>query len=403
MEIVIYIKDNQLVSKINSNNNQTSYTTESTIKFLDKLQTKTINNVVLKDNVVTFVVDGLNVRINDYNRLKNISYLYKINEKIPVSVNDKKNNAKEKLKQSKNIKLNRALCVGIGTCVVVFGMAIFAPKKNTVQAESNYQTIKPSEDIKKTPEEDEYEIVESTDDKEIEQNLEEEVKQEVPIEEKEIEPNFTINLFYEDLSETEKAINTKENYGDIIAEYANMYGIDPNLMIALATQERGTHSSVMDSGGATGIMQIQNSVFVGHTIEAFNYKTNSYDKLSITNENIGDLETNIQAGCMIFQKNLNYMDNNLLATLQCYNMGYGNMDSILSSYQAETGLSKKEILNNPEDLGWLDCRKQIFVGDQNYVEHVLSWLGTDKYLTMKTEDGSSVILNVKNKANVRLS
>src|SRR5574344_774350 len=114
MEIVIYIKDNQLVSKINSNNNQTSYTTESTIKFLDKLQTKTINNVVLKDNVVTFVVDGLNVRINDYNRLKNISYLYKINEKIPVSVNDKKNNAKEKLKQSKNIKLNRALCVGIG-------------------------------------------------------------------------------------------------------------------------------------------------------------------------------------------------------------------------------------------------------------------------------------------------
>lgn len=35
-----------------------------------------------------------------------------------------------------------------------------------------------------------------------------------------------------------------------------MYGVDPALVLAVATQERGIHSSVTDTGGATGLMQI---------------------------------------------------------------------------------------------------------------------------------------------------
>lgn len=204
-------------------------------------------------------------------------------------------------------------------------------------------------------------------------------------------PTIVTPLNYEDRSQTPKAINTKEMYGDIIEHYAIQYGVDPNLVLAIATQESGVHTSEKNEGGATGLMQIQNGVWEDKQIQAYNYETNQVDSFTIRKEMLSDVYKNIQIGCMYFQNCMQSMNNNTLAAIQCYNMGPGSMGKILDAYAKDNGTTKEAVLNNPTDLGWLAYRGVVSkdgreYGDKEYVEHVLSWV----------EDSASVFSNARN-------
>lgn len=206
----------------------------------------------------------------------------------------------------------------------------------------------------------------------------------------------TIRLEYTDNSNTEKAMKTKELYGDIITKYANDYGIDPVIAIAVATQERGVHSTKKDPGGATGLMQIQNSVWVDQEVSAYNYTTGKQDRFIVKEEMLSNVESNIKIGCMILQNAMQYMDYNVLAGIQCYNMGYGNMSKILNAYANEKGISKQEVLSNKTDTGWLEYRDMIKVGDQRYLEHVLSWIGPNVNVSVNSKDGQTTAVSCTN-------
>lgn len=210
-----------------------------------------------------------------------------------------------------------------------------------------------------------------------------------------------INISYEDRSSTDKAYITKAWYGDMITKYANMYGIDPSLAIAIATQERGIHSNTKDVGGATGLMQIQNSVWIGEELTAYNFNTKKYETVNVTLNKVSDVEQNIKIGCMILQNAFNYMKNNPLAAIQCYNMGYGNMMDILIVYSRNSGKNVDEILADVKDTNWMDYRKIIKEGDQEYVEHVLSWIGDNVELKNTKKDGNSVKVCVINNFNTK--
>lgn len=210
----------------------------------------------------------------------------------------------------------------------------------------------------------------------------------------------TVSINYEDRSSTNKAGLTKSNYGEIIKKYSKMYGLDSKLVTAIATQERGVHSSTMDKGGATGLMQIQNSVWIGNTVTAYNFDTNSEETVSIDFSKIANVDTNIKIGCMVFQNMLKRMDYNILAAIQSYNMGNGNVNKILTDYSVRTNRSKQDILNDKTDCGWLNHRDLIKVGDQNYVENVLSWIGPDVDIHVTKPDGTVVNLNVNNQDTI---
>lgn len=205
-------------------------------------------------------------------------------------------------------------------------------------------------------------------------------------------PDITppIIVDYVNQYDTPKAENTRLLYGDLITKYSNMYGVDPELMIAIATQERGVHGEVMDDGGATGLMQIQNSVWIGSEISAYNFETEKYDKFTITNDMAKNLETNIQIGCMYFQNCLGYVNYNIPLAIQTYNFGIGNMRKVMDVYGAVAGKTRKEIAANPEDIGWLEYRTQIKVGDSLYLNHVLSWMGDSASITVQKKDGEIV-------------
>ena len=208
-------------------------------------------------------------------------------------------------------------------------------------------------------------------------------------------PNYTF-LEYEDRSDEEKLHTASTLYFDKIEKYANMYGLDPELVLALATQERGVHSSQIDSGGATGLMQIQNGIWLDNEITAYNFNTNSYETVKVTKPKIENVDSNIKIGCMILQDMIHDKDYNILAGVLSYNMGGTNVNKIIKKHSETSGLSREDILSNQNNCDWLNHRGIITVGDKDYVQHVLSYLGNDIDTYVLKPDGERVELSVKN-------
>lgn len=204
----------------------------------------------------------------------------------------------------------------------------------------------------------------------------------------------TVSIDYKDRSETSKAYTTKAYYSELINKYSKMYGLDSKLVTAIATQERGIHSGVKDVGGATGLMQVQNAIWKGEKLSAYNFETKSRETIIVNEKSLSDVHYNVKVGCMILQTVFKYMNYNTLAAVQCYNMGHGHMDKILNAYSLESGKSIEEILNDVTDTKWMDYRHLVKRGDQEYIEEVFSWLGNDIELTTKRDDGTEVNFNI---------
>ncbi len=183
---------------------------------------------------------------------------------------------------------------------------------------------------------------------------------------------ISYDLYYEDRTYTDKFIETKDNYFNVIKSISEEYGIDPKIMLAIATQESGEHR-VDTNTPALGLMQIELSVWDGENVTAFNYKNNKEETFKITKEKLKDLEFNIRVACMIFQNCLKNSNYNLEVAIQMYNYGYGNILKTFKMYYGSTDIDLDDVLNNYDD-GWLDYREKINVGDKLYLEHVLSYI-----------------------------
>ena len=149
--------------------------------------------------------------------------------------------------------------------------------------------------------------------------------------------------------------------------------------MAIASQERGTHSQTMDDGGGLGIMQVQ--VAVHPDGSAFNTVINDNGNIKKSqfvyhhNEYI-TLDGNIEAGCALLQYYLNYFNGNMAMAVYAYNSGQGPVNNAIVAYASETGLSYESIMANKSDLDWTK-----YLDREYYLPAVLSWLDTDN-LTM---------------------
>ena len=190
-----------------------------------------------------------------------------------------------------------------------------------------------------------------------------------------------LNLEYESRAYTDRNLLVRNNEDTMAAikKYANKYMIDENLVMAIASQERGTHSQTMDAGGGLGIMQVQ--VAVHPDGSAFSTVINDNGNIKKSqfvyhhNEYI-TLDGNIEAGCALLQYYLNYFNGNMAMAVYAYNSGQGPVNNAIVAYASETGLSYESIMANKSDLDWTK-----YLDREYYLPAVLSWLDTDN-LTM---------------------
>ena len=201
---------------------------------------------------------------------------------------------------------------------------------------------------------------------------------------------------YEDRTSEENVSNAKR-YEDLFEKYANRYGLDKDLLIALAAQESsGNHYENIDNGPAEGIMQIEKSVHIGSTVSAYNFETGEIDQITVTEENLKDLETNIQIGSMILRDCIENNNYNIPLSLQTYNFGYGNMDKVLAICSETENVDRNEITSDPTNNSWLQYRSNLTIGDPEYVEHVFSFLENNTELTVQKRNGDLVTISIAN-------
>lgn len=372
-------------------------------EYIRKISKNNIINIYESQNEGKIILECKNSTIN----LIGYEALFKKNGMKPILNNIKDYFEKQKIKNTKKKKVARInkysgkRFVAGGLALIVLGgcsIGLFK-KHSSASIVTNDVVIKTS-----NPEFNYDDSIKIEYDTETNiSNVETEYKEGINIPNVEIEvPKEEVKMVsidYEDRSSTTKASNAKENYYGLIDKYSKMYGLDSNLVLGVATQERGVHSTKMDPGGATGLMQIQNSVWLNQEVTAYNFELGRNETIKIDSNKIKNLETNIKLGCMILQNCFRYMKYNPLVSIQCYNMGYGNMRKILDTYSYNSNKSIDEILSDVYDTGWMEYRNLIKVGDQNYVENVLSWIGSDIELHIVDRNGQLIDLAINNELN----
>ena len=193
--------------------------------------------------------------------------------------------------------------------------------------------------------------------------------------------------------ETEKYINVVNTYGDEINKYAKMYGLDPELVLAIGTLERGVHSTEVDYDGGLGLFQIQVAgpwSWSGETVRAYNFETHEYDRFVIYEDSVRDISSNIQVACMILQSELVSANYNVAEAVTAYNYGRTNMDKVLRICSANTGIPFGELRQLGNTSCWLGYRDCISGGDPTYLEDVFKYVEPNTILSFTKPDGEVV-------------
>lgn len=305
--------------------------------------------------------------------------------------------SKQKLKQvqpkkvtRKNKHTGKKIIATVLAALILATIAMTETEGKSYDDTNTIQTYSSQQNEMQNTEKVEIAIVEDTE-SETEVSLVEESEQET-----EFSPNtIFVSLDYEDRYDTDKAQITREYYIDAIKKYSEIYGVDYELMTAIATQERGVHSEIRDPGGAIGLFQIE-GIWTGEELTAYNYETKEYETIIVDGSRLSDVFYNIKVGCMVFQTALNYMNYNIPAAIQCYNMGYGNMQKILTACSNATGKSVSEILSDPTNLDWLQYRNYAVGGDKQYLENVSSYMNQNTEINVFNGE-EEINMNIKMK------
>ena len=100
-----------------------------------------------------------------------------------------------------------------------------------------------------------------------------------------------------------------KNLEEYFKEASETYGVDINLLKAIARQESNFNPSATSSAGAMGVMQLMPSTAKGLGV------TNAYDA-----------QENIMGGAKLMAQNLKKYNGDVSLALAAYNAGGGNVD-----------------------------------------------------------------------------
>lgn len=207
-------------------------------------------------------------------------------------------------------------------------------------------------------------------------------------------------------SQDDKIESNVSQYMDIINKYSAKWGISPNTIKAMMSQESG--------GDDTNLMQIQFSSWNDYPITCYNFETNQEQTIvltdnpdkyknnnctCITRDELNNPITNISVASAILAYTSKYENGHIGASIQAYNFGISNMAQVLDYTASKTGVSVNDILADQTNLSFMNYTRIINVGDPDYLIHVLAHTTGDEVLTFQTEeeDNDSVQILPKQK------
>ncbi len=193
--------------------------------------------------------------------------------------------------------------------------------------------------------------------------------------------NFCDNvgsLYFED-----DVTSYRTKYEEMVNAKAEKWGIDPNLAMAILTQESR-------SGKTTNLMQIGFKVWQGESFKVYDFDNQKYVDILLTNDpvlynsdkyltiNETDLQnpsTNISIGCAMLQYSMKRMNYDIPAGIQCYNYGARSMDEkVFPETFNNTYLDKEAILADQNNFSFMNYTYAYDKGDNNYFYNVSRFL-----------------------------
>ena len=349
------------------NNDKINYVRYKNIK--DELNELCLNynEINITEKNINISNSKLNINIENYKENTNIFI-------IPIIENLQKDFRKLKQKELKKQKIKRISAL---SCAVIISGGLI------VNALSNDQ----KDDISKVDEINNRNIIvnekEETTEYYNENFIIEEKENDNLVYEKNITNTINYEINFESRVNDDKFRITNAYYNEMITNISNEYGIDPRIMIAIATQESGIHNPNL-KGSAIGLMQIERAVWNGKSLSAYNYAKDNNETLKITEEKLNDLEFNIRAACMILRDCLNRTNYNLPVAIQMYNFGYGNMNKVFKTTYGYNINFEEACIDC--DNNWLEYRETIKDGDNKYLEHILSYIEELEDIQIKKGD-----------------
>jgi soluble lytic murein transglycosylase-like protein len=352
----------------------------------------------LCQNKIKFTFRGSNLIINQKTIIINYQNLLAKEELKPL--------IKEYQKHKVNRSNQNAGKLVIGTSALCMAMLASSLMVKPVKAEPKENKPVIDEPIPKT---NSY-YVDAQSDKETELKIMQEAKAAAQKKLKEKEAAASAldldlsNIVYEDKSNADEINYVKKNYDDVISKIAPEYGFNSQLIEAIGAQERVKHSDIPDTGGAVGLMQIQVSVhYSGSQLPITKFSNNQTKKVNFT-FNFDDYKTldgNINAGCALLRYYNDEFNGNLIATLCAYNAGDSQVSYAIKRYAKENNLSYNAVLNNYNNLAWLDTA---YFPNKEYAANVLRYYQNDKlsyYILNNEKEYAKTNFNLKTQKDIK--
>ena len=214
---------------------------------------------------------------------------------------------------------------------------------------------------------------------------------------------YNINIDCYEKGESDDTNYVINQYGHIIDKLSKRYGISPNLITGMVTQEsHGVHENLMQV-----VFDLNND----YISKIYNFEKNKYDTIVLTDspEEYPDVDIIITsdmmrepyyailAGINAFRINLDqYSKNNICSAICCYNKGYGNWTKVLNETSKYTRTSIDDILSNPSNISFIPYDDNLKIGDPHYLENVLQYVpNAEEGIYIKTIDASGNIDKIK--------
>lgn len=413
IEYYFFFNDNnEFMCEITESEEQTELTEQEAIDELIAINETNFDHVRASNRLIRLNSEDTSVIISDLQDF----YSYGYSEYIP-DIMERVNKAIAKHQKDKHrnevVRNLKVTCgkVACGTLIVtLLGTAAGALHKQHTNSNNFTNNIATEDFINEIP--INLEAVSDDFDEEYDQMIDEletvvdeyTESQNTIIEEKPID---TAYLRYDDLTNTNTYIGAYEDYYSIVEKYANKWGISPNIIMAMLTQE--------SAGKKVNLMQIQFDSWHDQVLTEYDFVNGRYQSIVltdtpekyagqnitvITREDLNNKVTNISVACVILRYCLEQMDFNVLAAIQAYNLGCPNMDKVMNETSRNVGVSVDDLLSDQTNTEFTNYTHIVDCGDPNYVTNVFRYL-TDGEITIQilNEDGSvsSLVIGVAQK------